>query len=112
MAWSTPLESAVNPMTTKAWFELLCETVEKNEVEEELTYGSDEIGTNPAGGQKERIMGKRKPGSQYQQQDGNQENITVIVTVCANGSLTPPAMIFKGQAFQVKWKQDNPANAL
>ena len=54
-------------MITKAWFELLRETVEKNEVEEELTYGSDEIGTNPAGGQKEHVMGKRKPRPQYQQ---------------------------------------------
>ena len=71
MAWSAPLETkhghAVNPMITKAWFELLCETVEKNEVEEELTYGSDKIGTNPAGGQKEHVMGKRKPRPQYQQ---------------------------------------------
>ena len=115
MVWSAPLETkcgcAVNPMTTKAWFNLLCETIEAHEVEEELTYRTDEIGTNPAGGQKEHVMGKWKPGPQYQQRNGNQENIMVIVTVYADGSSTPPAVILKGQAFQVKWKQDNPANA-
>ena len=36
----------------------------------------------------------------------------VIVTVCADGSSTPPTVILKGQAFQVKWTQGNPANAL
>ena len=56
-------------------------------------------------------MGSRKPGPQYQQHDGIQENITVIVTVCVDGTATPPAVIFKGQGFQMKWKQDNPPDA-
>ena len=75
MAWSAPLKTkcghAVNPMTTKAWFDLLYKTVEVNDVEEELTYRTDEIGTNTAGGQKEQVMGKWKPGLQYQQWNGN-----------------------------------------
>lgn len=49
---------------------------------------------------------------QYQQRDGNWENITVIVTIGTDGSSTPPAVIFKGKAYQAKWKQDNPTNAL
>jgi hypothetical protein len=80
-------------------------------IEEECTYGSDEIGCNPAEGRKERVMGSRKPGPQYQQRDGNRENVTVIVTICADGTSTPPAVIFKGQGYQVKWKQNNPADA-
>lgn len=75
MAWSGPLETkhgcAVNPMTTKAWFNLLHETIGAHEVEEELTYGTDEIGSNPAEGQKEGVMGKQKLGLQYQQWNGN-----------------------------------------
>jgi hypothetical protein len=55
-------------------------------------------------------MGGHKPGPQYQQGYGNQENITVIVTVCADGTSTPPSMISKGKGYQTKWKQDNPAN--
>ena len=115
MSWSTPLESkrgrAVNPHTKDAWFSLLQQTITDYGVEAECTYGTDEIGCNPAEGQKERVMGSLKPGPQYQQHDGNQKNITIIVTVCADGTSSPPAVIFKGQGQQVKWKQDNPANA-
>jgi hypothetical protein len=115
MSWSTPLESkrgrAVNPHTARAWFSLLEKTVTDYKVEEECTYGTDEVGCNPAEGQKERVMEGWKSGPQYQQRDGDRENITVIVTVCADGTSTPPAVIFKGQGFQVKWKQNNPANA-
>ncbi|KZP31407.1 hypothetical protein FIBSPDRAFT_907633 [Athelia psychrophila] len=56
-------------------------------------------------------MGSHKPGPQYQQHDGNQENITIIVTVCTKGTSTPPTIIFKGKGYQTEWKHDNPANA-
>jgi len=115
MSWVTPLESkrgqVVNPHTIEAYFALLKETVTKYGITEDCTYGTDEIGCTPSEGQKERVMGGRKAGPQYQQQGGDRENTTVIVTVCANGTSTPPAVIFKGKGYQVKWKQDNPANA-
>ena len=82
----------------------------KNEVEEELTYGTNEIGCNTVEGHKEWVMGGKKAGPQYQQHDGDCENITIIVTVCADSTSTLPAVIFKGKGFQIKWKQDNPAN--
>ncbi|KIK26418.1 hypothetical protein PISMIDRAFT_38990, partial [Pisolithus microcarpus 441] len=31
----------------------------------------------------------------YQQQDGNQENITVMVTICTDGETIPPLVIYK-----------------
>jgi hypothetical protein len=95
----------------KAWFDLVEEVTTKYNVEPENTYGADEVGTNPFDGEREHVMGGKNAGPQYQQRDGNQENITVIVSICADSTSTPPAVIFKGQAFQVKWKQDNPANA-
>lgn len=115
MSWSTPLESkrgrAVNPHTMSAYFALLKDTITKYSITEDCTYGTDEIGCTPSEGQKERVMGGRKAGPQYQQQGGDRENTTVIVTVCADGTSIPPAVIFKGKGFQVKWKQDNPSNA-
>src|ERR1700677_2084652 len=56
-------------------------------------------------------MGAAGQKGQYQQQDGNRENITVLVTIGADGSTLPPTIIFKGKAYQAIWKQDNPANA-
>lgn len=66
-------------------------------------HGTDEIGTNTANGERERVIGRKRAGPQYQQQIGNRENITIIVTICGDGSSIPPAVIYKGLAFQVRW---------
>ena len=91
---------------------LVKETVIKYGVTEDCTYGTDEIGCTPSEGQKERVMGGCKAGPQYQQQGGDHENTTVIVTVCTNGTTIPPTMIFKTKGYQMKWKQDNPENTV
>lgn len=113
--WSRPLDSArgraVNPHTKTAYFNLLKKTISDNHVEQELTYGQDESGFQPGGGGRERVIGGRGRKVQYQQRDGNRENITVMVTICADGTALPPAVIFKGESFQTSWRQDNPANA-
>lgn len=115
-SWSHPLETkrgrAVNPNTNAAYFDLLADVKHKFDIEVDCTYGVDEVGCQASGGENERVIGGRNPGPQYQVRDGNRENITVLVTICADGTSTPPAVIFKGSAYQVKWLQDNPANAL
>lgn len=115
ISWSRPLVAkrarAVNPITNEAWFSLLGDTMKKYNIKEENIYAVDEMGCQPSGGEDERVMGGRKHTPQYQQRDGNRENITVIVNSCADGTSTPPAIIYKGSAFQAKWKQDNPADA-
>jgi hypothetical protein len=115
-SWSRPLDSkrgrAVNPHTNKAWFNLLEGVFKKHDIDEDCIYAADEIGISPDSGEHERVIGSKRPGPQYQQCTGSRENITVIVTICADGTATHPAVILKGNAYQVKWKQDNPANAL
>lgn len=116
MSWASPLDEkrgrAVNPNTNTAWFDLLEKTIKDYDIVEETTYGTDEIGCSGTTGPRERVMGNRsRKGPQYQQVGGDRENITVIVTICADGTATPPAVIFKGQGYQVNWKQDNPADA-
>lgn len=112
--WSSPLESirgrAVNPHTHAAWTGLLGEEVDK--VERENIWAADEAGLQESGGQKQWVIGgRRKPGPQYQQRGGTRDNITVVVTICADGTSTPPAVIFKGSGYQTKWGDDNPLNA-
>ncbi|KAH7919223.1 hypothetical protein BV22DRAFT_1023352, partial [Leucogyrophana mollusca] len=113
MSWSRPLESkwgcAVN--LNKAWFDLLEDTMKKYHVEEDCIYAVNEIGISPSSGEKEWVIGGCKPGPQHQQHGGNRENTTVLVTICVDGTATPPAVIFKGQAYQAKLNQDNPENA-
>jgi hypothetical protein len=64
------------------------------------------------GGKHEYVFGGRKKAAPYQQRAGTRDNITVIVTICADGTSTPPATIFKGSAYQVKWGENNSLNAL
>jgi hypothetical protein len=114
--WVCTLESkcgrAVNPHTNEAFYTLLGETLEKYNIDEENTYTVDEIGIQTGEGGPEHVLGACKAGPQYQQHDGNRENITVFIIICADGTSISPAVIYKDQRYLVKWQQNNPANAL
>jgi hypothetical protein len=114
MLWSQPLETkrgqAINSFMKEAFYELLGDTVTKYDINEDWTRGVDEIGIQGSMGMPERVMWAHKLGPQYQQRDGDWENITVLETICANGTSIPPAVIYKGSTYQVKWAQDNPAD--
>ncbi|TFK82751.1 CENP-B protein, partial [Polyporus arcularius HHB13444] len=77
----------------------------------ECIYGMDETGIQQGVGVTERVIGPAGQKVQYQQRSGNRENITVLVTICADGTSTPPAVIYKGDTYHASWKQDNPLNA-
>ncbi|KAH7867949.1 hypothetical protein F5879DRAFT_780210, partial [Lentinula edodes] len=72
----------------------------------------DESGLQKGVGQKTRGLGGAKKKIQHQQRSGDYENITVLVTICGDGMSIAPAVIYKGEGFHTKWKQDNPLNAL
>ncbi|KAF5389967.1 hypothetical protein D9757_013844 [Collybiopsis confluens] len=114
--WSSPLDEkrgrAVNPHTNEAYFNLLRETILKHDISEENTYATDEIGVTEASGTRERVIGGRRKGPHYQQTGGGRENTTVIVTICADGTSTSPAVIFKGKGHCTNWGADkNPSEA-
>jgi hypothetical protein len=112
---SRPLDSkrgrAVNPNTHKEWFSLLGAVLEEKCIDEDCIYAADKIGISPESGMREYVIGSRNPTPQYQQRTGSRENITVIVTICADGTSILLAVILKGNAYQMKWHQENPANA-
>ena len=116
MSDSRPLEDkrgrAVNPTANKHYWELIESIVKKYGIREATTFGSDEVGVQSRGSERERVAtSSKKKGPQYQQRAGTRENTTVIVTICADGTATPPTVIFKGAAYQVSWGDDNPLNA-
>ncbi|KIL56474.1 hypothetical protein M378DRAFT_1034675 [Amanita muscaria Koide BX008] len=83
-----------------------------NPIAPECTFALDEAGFQANGDEGfEQVIGAKGKKVQYQQQKGTRENITVLVTICADGTAVPPAVIFKGKAYLVKWHQDNPAKA-
>lgn len=101
----------MNPVTKEEFFRLLEDIQEKKNIPDELKYGADETGIQSGIGTTEYVVGRKGKGVQHQQRDGNRENITVLPTICADGTNLAPAIIFKGEAYQSKWLQNNPLHA-
>ena len=81
-------------------------------VVEECTWAFDKSAFSKyTGVDAERSIGGAWKQSQYQQGAGSCENITVILTISADGSTLQPMVIYSGKAFQIKWLQDNPVKA-
>jgi Tc5 transposase DNA-binding domain len=115
MYWSTALDGsrgrAVNPITKEEYFRLLKEVRELHNIPDELVYGADETGIQSGIGVTERVIGPAGAKIQHQQRSGTRENITVLPTICADGTTVAPTVIYKGEAFQTKWLQENPLDA-
>jgi hypothetical protein len=115
MHWSKPLDTqraqSMNPEAKKKWFELLEEFVVKAGIRPEDLYGMDETGCPPSDQGTERVCGGRGTKTQHKQGGADRENVTAIVTICADGTTLRPTIIFKGQNFMTKWADNNVANA-
>ncbi|KIK82136.1 hypothetical protein PAXRUDRAFT_154461, partial [Paxillus rubicundulus Ve08.2h10] len=80
---------------------------DEHQIEEDCIWAADKTGFQPGVGQKQCVIGAAKQKMQYQQCDGNKETITVMVSICANGTTIAPTCIYKGQSFLTNWHQDN-----
>ena len=117
--WSSPLDHsrarAANPNTKEVFYNLVERVINgedgKEPISDELIYAADETGIQRGLGVKQRIIGPTGRNIIHQQESGDRENITSLVTICADGTDLPPVIIFKGEYFQTRWKQDNPLNA-
>ena len=122
--WSSRLSSrymtAIDAARSKAdseqsyrlYFDLIKEKMEQYEVQGHNIYNMDEKGFligyltkarrifSKEAFQKGRVLGNN--------QDGNREWITVIASVCADGSSLPPALIYQASSgnLQDSWLQD------
>ncbi|PPQ83414.1 hypothetical protein CVT24_005489 [Panaeolus cyanescens] len=113
--WSKSLDHsracAVNPYTKDAYFDLLRTAIYENDGEDaigaELIYGVDKTGIQPGVGVCERVIRASGSKVQYQQWNGDWENISADST-----DSVPPAVIYKGKGYQVKWNQENPLGLL
>ena len=46
---------------------------------------------------------------QHEQTEGNRENVTAVVTICADGTTVTPTVIFKGKYVNAAWHEANTA---
>lgn len=113
--WSRPLATerakSLNPEAVKAWFDLVEELVVKKGIKRENIYGMDESGFPPSNQGRQRVLGRRGTKTQHKQGNANRENVTVIVTICGDGTSLKPTIIFKGKNFMSKWAENNVSDA-
>ena len=113
--WSKPLNMqrarALNPEVVDTWFDLVERWVVNQGIKKEDIYGMDESGFPPSGQGTERVVGGRGVKTQHKQGGADWENVTALVTICADGTALRPTIIFKGKNFMKKWGKDNIANA-
>ena len=113
--WSKPLDTqraqGMNPKAKKQWFELVEKFVAKLGIKKENIYGMDETGCPPTDSSMERVVGARGTKTQHRQGGASHENVTAIVTICADGSTLHPTIIFKGHNFMRNWGDNNVSHA-
>ena len=77
-------------------------------------YNMDEKGIQLGIGARITAIMDRDQQTAYSIEDGNRELVMVIETICADGSILHPSMIFQGQRQlgNSEWGCNNPCNAL
>ena len=113
--WSRPLATerarSLNKDTVKHWFQLIKEKVIDKGIKEHNIYGMDESGFPPSNQGVQRVVGRRGTKIQHKAGSANRENVTVLVTICADGTALQPTVIFKGKKLLKKWGNNNVSNA-
>jgi hypothetical protein len=108
-AWTKNLDTtraaAVNPPTITHYYDLLKATLLEHGFTPGEIYGFDESGF-PFGGDgiRERVYGGDS-SVQHKQSEGNRENVSVMVTICADGTYLTPTVIFKAKHFNSAWAE-------
>jgi hypothetical protein len=114
--WSKPLDMqrarSLNPEAVKGWYQLVEKFIVELGITPDLIFGMDESGFPPANQGMERVVGSRGTRTQHKQGGADRENVTAIVTICADGTRLHPMIIYKGRNMMAKWCQDNVANAM
>jgi hypothetical protein len=115
-AWATPMEStrhiADNYERYRLYFDLLTKKVTEFDVLPENTYNMDEKGFMIGViGKTKRVFNKvlyKQRRYKQPSHDANREWVTVIGTICADGTYLPPAVIYPAASkkVQASWVHD------
>lgn len=105
--WSKPLDSqrakCLNPEAVRNWFAIVKVEIAEKNIAPENIYGMDESGFPPSNQGTSRVVGRRGMKIQHKQGTANRENVTAIVTICADGTHLNPLIIFKGKHLKKCW---------
>lgn len=102
---------ALNQFAVGEFFDMLTEVIEEYKILPGNLYNMDEKGIQLGIGARITAMIDRDQKTVYSIEDGNRELVTVIETICADGSVLHPSVIFQGQRRNSEWGRNNPCNA-
>ena len=85
------------------WFMKLERVVQKFDILPENIYNMDETGFNIGDFEARHVVVDTSVQTRYQAQPAQQEWVTAIECICADGSSIPPLMIFTGETFVWQW---------
>jgi len=74
-------------------------------------YGLDESGSPLSDQGTQCVIGHRGTKTQHAQDSTEHKNVTAILTICADGIVLKPSIIFKGQNVMKKWGDNNVSDA-
>jgi len=77
----------------------------------ENIYNMDEKGIQMGMGKRTLVLVDCDQKNVQQLEDGNHELVTVIESVCADGSMLHPSIIYKGKTRDLEWGPNNPCQA-
>jgi hypothetical protein len=102
---------ALNQFAVNRFFNMLTDVMKEFNILPENLYNMDEKGLQLGIGARITAMIDRDQQTVYSIEDGNRELVTVIETICADGSVLHPSVIFQGQRQNSEWGRNNPCNA-
>jgi hypothetical protein len=103
--------SGTNVNIVAEFHELLGSISREYNISPENIYNADEKGVLLGIGHSITALFDRNQKNLQHIIDGNCELVTVMETVCADGTALPPSVIFKGKRLDTEWGRDNPGNA-
>ena len=115
MKWGATLDTvcanAVNPKTISAFFDILEKAIETCSVDPSLIYNMDESAILIGDGAVGHVAARKGTKTQHVVCGGGQENITIIETICTDGTELKPTVIFKGKKLGPGWVWNNKIDA-
>jgi len=102
---------AVNPTNVRSWEDILNDEVVVPGIRPEDMYGMDETHMPPEFAQMRRVIAGKGKSIQYEQGGSTKETVTVLVTICADGTTLRPNVIFKAKRLAPEWFDDNIVDA-
>ena len=113
--WTQSLEKCrannVNYANVNNFYDMYEGLVEEYNIPIENIYNMDEKGLQLGVGKRIAAIIDRDQKNVYNLEDGNRELVTVIETVCADGTVLNPSVIFKGARTNLAWGKVNPCYA-